>query len=176
MSGGRSAATGDAFMSNVYGFGTCEGRIAGGQRRGHLVPVAALMAVCWSTAGPAVAQSPATTPFDACGVLVQGGNCVLFEGGGGRYFLSDYGTYRVGDAVRVVGTLDPGCTAFCNDFDGCISGAVVYNPAVYPCGTDIPGKADLVTGLCEAATGALTGVIVGGLWLTRKTGRKPARS
>ncbi len=135
-----------------------------------------LAAAALSEAGAtARAQSPARTPFDACGVLISDGTCVLFEGGGGRYYLPEYGddSFRVGDAVRIVGTLDPGCTAFCNDFDGCISGASAYDPAIYPCGTELPNlQVDIINGVCDSVTAALMGVIAGGLWLTWPRGAR----
>lgn len=110
---------------------------------------------------------PGLQPIDACGVLVRGTECVLFEGGGGRYVLSNAGDYRVGDLVRVVGTVDPDCITICQEGDGCIRGAVVYDPTVYPCGTPIPSlPGDLVTGLCTATSGALAGLAVGGLCLS----------
>lgn len=109
-------------------------------------------------AGGAGAQTtqPGTTEIDACGVLVQSSRCVLFEGGGGNYVLSDYGGFKAGDAVRVVGTVDTNCITICPEADGCIRGAVVYDPARLPCGTDLPSfPGDLVTSACTAASAAL---------------------
>jgi hypothetical protein len=119
----------------------------------------------------------APTAFDACGSLVQGAHCVLFDGGGGKYVLSDYGGFHLGDAVRVVGTLDPGCTTICTDSDGCISGAAVYDPVRFPCGQDIPSfPSDLVTGVCSAASAALSTATVVGLWFSwRRPGPSSAR-
>ena len=129
------------------------------------------------TAGPAFGQTllaasqPTTGAFDACGTLAQEGRCVLFDGGGGKYVLADYGGFRVGDAVRVVGTLDPNCTTICASSDGCIRGAVLYDPAVLPCGTHIPSlPADLLGSACTAASAAVAGGLGAGLWFTRRRG------
>lgn len=131
---------------------------------------------------PLFAQSTDdTTPHevDDCGTLVRGVDCVLFEGGGGRYYLADYGKFRVGDTVRVVGTADPTCITICADADGCIRGAVVYDPTVYPCGTPIPSLGDLggavVNSICTAATGALGSAALIGMFMTRGRGVKLPR-
>jgi hypothetical protein len=76
--------------------------------------------------------------IDTCGVLVQSGSCVVIAVNGGNYVLSDYGRYRAGDSVRVVGTADPNCIQICPDADGCIRGATLYDPSQFPCGTAIP--------------------------------------
>ena len=39
---------------------------------------------------------------------------------GGLYVLDNYGLFRVGQYVRVTGTLDPDCTTICQQGDGCI--------------------------------------------------------
>lgn len=111
-------------------------------------------------------------PFeiDACGTLVRGVECVLFETGGARYFLADYGGYRVGDEVRVVGTVSPDCVTICGEGDGCVQGAVLYDPAVFPCGTDLP---DFPGDICTAAAAGLTGLAAAGIYLT---GRQRPRS
>ena len=110
----------------------------------------------------AIAQSNGLTEFDACGVLVNGPGCVLFEGGGGSYVLADAGNFAFGDTVRVVGTLNPNCITLCPEADGCISGAEVVDPAVFPCGTPLPSfPQDIFTGVCPAAaTGLLALTLV----------------
>ncbi len=114
-------------------------------------------------------------PIDACGVLVQGHGCVLFEGGGGSYVIPDAGNFRFGDAVRVVGTLDPNCITICPDADGCVRGAVLYDPLVFPCGTPLPSfPGDLLTGLCETLGGVLVALPLVGLWYTRSRGPRSA--
>ncbi len=129
-----------------------------------------------SLAALACAQTttaPSSTEIDACGVLISGGNCVLFSGGGGNYVLSDYGDYRVGDAVRVVGTVDPQCATICGSADGCIRGAVVYDPTVLPCGTALPSfPGDLLSGLCSAVSAGIAASTTGGLLLSRRRGSK----
>ncbi|TWT45202.1 hypothetical protein RAS1_16240 [Phycisphaerae bacterium RAS1] len=101
-------------------------------------------------------QPAGPEPIDACGVLVQGRECVLFEGGGGSYYLSNYGRFRAGDAVRVVGTVDPDCSAICSDADGCISGAEVYDPVSFPCGQPIRVPFDPCSGVMIPALAAVS--------------------
>ncbi len=111
-------------------------------------------------------------PFDACGTLVRGTECVLFEGGGGKYYVPDTGGHHVGDTIRVVGTLDPNCATFCQDADGCISGAKVYDPAVYPCGTAIPSfPGDIITNACTTISAGTLALSIVGMYLTRGTRR-----
>ena len=97
--------------------------------------------LCLLTA-PTLAQTDGD--FDACGVLSPGNGCVLFVGGGGSYVIAaDAEGFGFGDPVRVVGTLDTTCITICPAADGCIRGATLYNPAVFPCGTalpDFPGR------------------------------------
>lgn len=139
------------------------------RRLGLLAALVCLTSATW-------AQGTDDTPqeIDECGVLVAGAGCVLFEGGGGQYVLADAGNFEFGDAVRVVGTLDTNCTTICGDADGCIRGAVLYDPAVLPCGTDLPNfPGDLISGLCAAASSVLLALTLAGLWSTRH-GRHPA--
>ena len=109
--------------------------------------------------------------FDACGVLETSGGCVLFVGGGGSYVIvADAAGFEFGDTVRCVGTLDTGCTTICPEADGCISGATLYDPAVFPCGTHLPDfSTDVVEGtvdMCVTASLAATAMILAGLWMT----------
>lgn len=114
-------------------------------------------------------QQDGPRTIDECGVLVRGTECVLFEGAGGRYVLPSAGNFRVGDAVRVVGTVDPTCITICMEGDGCIRGAVLYDPAVLPCGTKIPDfPGDLISGVCSSVSAALLTITVAGLWYTRR--------
>ena len=120
------------------------------------------LAIAFSTATVAIAQSTDEEPdFDECGTLSRIENCVLFEGGGGSFVLGDYGSYQAGDTVRVVGFLDEGCITICGESaDGCIRGAVVYDPEVFPCGTDINVDFDPCGGLGAGLTLlSLTGLI-----------------
>lgn len=60
-------------------------------------------------------------PFEDCGNIVQGVECVLFEADtGGLYLLDDLGGFGVGDRVFVSGILDPDCFTICLEGDGCI--------------------------------------------------------
>jgi hypothetical protein len=108
-------------------------------------------------------------PFDACGIIEQGNGCILFEGGGGVYVLPDAPGFNFGDTVRVVGTLDPECTTICDDTDGCIRGAAVYDPTVFPCGTDLPNfPEDIITNTCSSIGAGLPALALIGLWFTRR--------
>lgn len=123
---------------------------------------------------------PSTSEFDACGTLVVSGGCLVFRGGGGDYLLGDYGRYAAGDAVRVIGTLNPDCVTICSGLDGCIQGAITYDPAVYPCGSDIPSLADdlipaLTDAACTAASGVLGGAGLVGMFLARPRRRHAER-
>ncbi len=111
----------------------------------------------------------AAQSIDACGVLSRSGNCVVFEGAGGTWYIPDTGNFEVGDAVRVTGLADPGCVTICTLADGCIRGAVVYDPVTLPCGTPLPNfPADICTGVA----GSLAGLAVTGLWLSRHRSRR----
>ena len=62
-----------------------------------------------------------TSEFVACGTLVQGVQCVLFEtADGSRYLLENEGNFGPGDRVRVSGDLDPECFTVCLEGEGCI--------------------------------------------------------
>ncbi len=80
--------------------------------------------------------------FDVCGVLVQGVECVLFQDDlfGLLWLLDDFGPFNVGDPVRVVGDLDPGCVNLCLQggciHDNCIGPCSPVDPC---CPTDING-------------------------------------
>lgn len=129
--------------------------------------LAVLLTVLAASSAWGQTTDPNTTEIDACGVLVQSARCVLFEGGGGNYVLSDYGGFKAGDAVRVVGTVDTNCTSICSEADGCVRGAVVYDPTVLPCGTALPSfPGDLVTSACTAASAALLTLTLVGLHMT----------
>jgi len=107
--------------------------------------------------------------FDACGVLLAGAGCALFEGGGGTYVVVNTGDFQFGDTVRVVGTLDPDCITICPEADGCIRGAELYDPAVFPCGTSLPSfPEDIITGVCSTVSTGLLTLTLAGTWLTRR--------
>jgi len=109
-----------------------------------------------AAAAAAVAQAPSSQPsaFDACGYLVAGPGCILFEGGGGTYVLPQAEGFQFGDFVRVVGTLDPECVTICPQADGCIRGARVYSARQFPCGTHLPNfPEDIVINVCSSLSG-----------------------
>jgi hypothetical protein len=113
------------------------------------------MACALSWGAIAVAQtSQPSGEIDQCGTIVRAGNCVLFEGGGGKFVVADFGGFQVGDFVRVVGTVDPDCTNICDQADGCVRGAVVYDPLLLPCGTPLEVPFDPCSGLSAALAGA----------------------
>ena len=128
-----------------------------------ILPTVLILAV-FSVAAPVLAQLSDEPDFDACGTLVRGVECVLFEGGGGCYVLSDYAGFKVGDAVRVIGTLDKACVTICQEADGCIRGAEVFSPAVFPCGTPVSVEFDPCSGLSSA----LLGLPLLGMWFCRR--------
>ena len=60
-------------------------------------------------------------PFEGCGELVQGVECVLFQAdSGGLFLLENLGGFGVGDRVLVTGLLDPDCFTICLQGDGCV--------------------------------------------------------
>ncbi|MCK5126966.1 MAG: T9SS type A sorting domain-containing protein [candidate division Zixibacteria bacterium] len=72
-------------------------------------------------------------PFEDCGVLVQGTDCVLFSPFIQQHYpadstgfesllvvLDEYGTFVVGDTVFVSGQFHPNCETTCSDAMGCI--------------------------------------------------------
>jgi hypothetical protein len=108
-------------------------------------------------------------PIDECGTLTEGAGCILFEGAGGKYVVTGAGNFHVGDAVRVVGTADPQCVTICSDADGCIRGAELYDPAVFPCGTALPNfPADIITGVCSTLSTSLLMLLLVGLVVARR--------
>jgi hypothetical protein len=133
----------------------------------------------WATIALGVAcargqSDGAAGPIDECGQLVQGATCVLVEVSGGRYALTEFYGFRVGDPVRVVGEIDPECQTICADADGCIRGAVLYDPAELPCGTPLPNlAADFCTGVSSSIFAGLAATLFicgpGGLLSRRKT-------
>lgn len=87
---------------------------------------AALLVGALST--PALAQ-----PFDGCGTLVQGVECVLFQADVGGLYVVPTSGFLVGDEVRVVGTIDPFCITICQQGNGCIFGTTTLcDPPLEP--------------------------------------------
>jgi len=142
----------------------------------HRIATALLLALAGAAA---CAQTAQTQPagmqaIDECGTLTQGAGCTLFEGAGGKYVVVASGDFRAGDAVRVVGTVDPQCITICPDADGCIRGAVLYDPAVFPCGTALPNfPEDIITGVCSTLSASLLMLTLAGLIVAGR--RVPAR-
>lgn len=128
-----------------------------GGRRWWLVAVVLGSPLALAARGQST-QPAGPVPIDACGVLVQGRECVLFQGGGGKYYLSEYGRFRAGDAVRVIGTVDPNCNAICSDADSCISGAEVYDPVSFPCGQPVRVPFDPCSGVMIPSLAAGAGL------------------
>lgn len=70
-----------------------------------------------------VSDCRAVTPFDDCGVLIEGAEtgCVIFVSDDyGMYVLNDYGGFDIGAHVRVIGLVDSSCLTGCQQDDGCI--------------------------------------------------------
>ncbi len=68
-------------------------------------------------------------PFDACGVLVQGTDCVLFAVAGQPDFLlslDNYGDFQVGDTVCVSGLFYTDCVTNCTGASGCVVNNSIY--------------------------------------------------
>jgi len=64
--------------------------------------------------------------IEACGTLVEGVECVLFQTDDGRQFvLTDAGSFQVGQRVEVHGWLDPDCVSICQQGEGCITVAMI---------------------------------------------------
>lgn len=90
----------------------------------RLVRLAAAPAatIALSLASITAPAAHAQTAYSGCGTLIQGVTCpMLYQAGesGLVWQLSNYGSFQVGDFVRVNGTLDPSCTTFCQQ-GGCI--------------------------------------------------------
>ncbi|MBD3382391.1 MAG: T9SS type A sorting domain-containing protein [candidate division Zixibacteria bacterium] len=69
-------------------------------------------------------DSPDIDTIMACGVLVQGTDCVLFSPFGGipqLFALDNYGDFTVGDSVCVEGMIDIDCVTDCSDADACVT-------------------------------------------------------
>ncbi len=92
-----------------------------------------------ATSGEAVATACQTmyvesnggsgVPFEACGVLVQGTNCVLFAPAGDEQnllALDNYGDFQVGDTCCVSGILVVDCATTCTDAQGCVINNSIY--------------------------------------------------
>ncbi|HDS00730.1 MAG TPA: T9SS type A sorting domain-containing protein [candidate division Zixibacteria bacterium] len=79
---------------------------------------------------------PPPPPFEACGVLIQGANCVLFTPmgfGDTAFVLDNYGIFEVGDTVSVSGELEIGCETECTGAMGCI-----LSNSIDTCGSSPP--------------------------------------
>lgn len=66
---------------------------------------------------------PEKIPFEAYGVLVNSGGCLLFAPGGEMGLLlnlDEYGDFEAGDTVCVAGLLVMGCATPCPDAIGCV--------------------------------------------------------
>jgi len=74
--------------------------------------------------------------FDACGVLVDGVECVLFRADTGEvYVISNRGTFVPGDRVRVTGYIfSPPCATRCQEGSGCILGNTIEACPFEGCG------------------------------------------
>ncbi len=92
-------------------------------------------------------------PFEACGTLVQGTDCVLFAPAGNSsrlIALQNYGPFVVGDSVCVHGMLDPDCQLPCAEATACLANNTIdpwqHNPGNHyqGCGVLVQGTACVV--------------------------------
>ena len=92
-----------------------------------------------AAAGAAKAQ---IIPFDACGTLVEGVECLLFHSdNSGTYLLDNYDGFGVGDRVHVTGRVDSSCVSICMEGNGCIWDNTIAecespSPCPRPCHAD----------------------------------------
>ena len=80
--------------------------------------------------------APLPVPYEACGLLFQGAECVLFmslDMDSLILVLDNYGQFDVGDTVLVNGTLDLNCDSYCMQGDGCL-----INNQIDSCGGSPP--------------------------------------
>ncbi|MBP7936973.1 MAG: hypothetical protein KA354_20205 [Phycisphaerae bacterium] len=78
--------------------------------------------------------------IEACGVLVQGVECVLFQADrGGLYMLEYLNGFGVGDRVRVTGGWNPNCPTACQQGNSCIVNNTISasTPADFDCDCDV---------------------------------------
>jgi len=119
-------------------------------QRSHLRP--ALLALC---ATALASTSWAQMGLQDCGTLTQGVGCTVFEADqGGRFHLTNYGSYVVGDRVHVWGVVLPPCLAICGPVDGCLD-----QNTIGPCAADqaVSYCVSLPNSTGSAATISLTG-------------------
>ncbi|MEW5924242.1 MAG: T9SS type A sorting domain-containing protein [Candidatus Zixiibacteriota bacterium] len=67
-------------------------------------------------------------PYEACGILVQGAECILFQSSypdNLLLILDNLGGFGLGDTVHVAGLYDPDCLSFCMQGDGCLLGTQI---------------------------------------------------
>ncbi len=97
----------------------------------------------------------------ACGTLVQGVECVLFQDDRGTLFaLDDQAGFRVGDRVRVSGTFTTDRASICQQESGTITHATLSRAA--------PGACDDGSPICALAGGALSLFLAAALPISRR--------
>ena len=103
----------------------------------RMMTVAVLL--IFAAAGAAKAQ---VIPFDACGTLVEGVECLLFHSdNSGTYLLDNYDGFGVGARVHVTGRVDSSCVSICMEGNGCIWDNTIAecespSPCSCPCHAD----------------------------------------
>jgi hypothetical protein len=118
---------------------------------------------------------PCAGDFDACGILVDGVECTLFESDdGGLFALSDLGAFAVGDRVHVIGAYDPNCVSICQQGNGCVQNDAI-EPAAAACPNDVPNPLPSI-GLLELLQMLLCPAFAGTLAFGSFVGRRRARS
>ncbi|MEW5923995.1 MAG: S8 family serine peptidase [Candidatus Zixiibacteriota bacterium] len=68
------------------------------------------------------AWSDGGVPYDRCGIILAGPDCVIFQALGDTLILalSDYGEFTYFDTVCISGTVDWNCDLGCTGVDGCL--------------------------------------------------------
>ncbi|MFT7487117.1 MAG: hypothetical protein ACI9F9_002976 [Candidatus Paceibacteria bacterium] len=97
----------------------------------HLALGLALCAAFSSSPG-AHPAAPNPTPYDDCGILIQGTDCVLYQSNDGNlYYLTDgYGTFQLGDNLHIVGEAS-NCFSGCTFTGGCIFNVTMIESCDY---------------------------------------------
>lgn len=99
-------------------------------------------------------------PFTACGRLVAGVECVLFEDDQGFLLaIENTAPFAVGDRVLVSGRFDRDCVTICQQTTGCIEDNTIRAAPL-----DGPCPPEGVSPICSTATLSLTLLAGAGLW------------
>ena len=116
------------------------------------IPSLRLAAAALAVTVGASSASAQSVPYDACGTMVQGFQCLKFvdDTTGDTYldFVGAFTGLNAGDQVRITGTYDPNVFSICF---GVINGAFDSVTSIGPCG---PGELGTATCLGDGTSGA----------------------